>query len=173
MQWFYSTQWLLHKVVSGWRSVKYCIIGQGCRARPSLTVFAHFRLPDNFPRLHLLSRYFSSKPLAFILHSILSMSRRLCTSNHTKYRYQQVEADRQAAVATSSLVIIATDAMGTINRPLEDPLQCTRLLTFSRTSEDEIFCFLEHVQLANLPSIPHSHTVGEVAMIHDVFLFMA
>jgi hypothetical protein len=41
--------------------------------------------------------------------------------------------------------------MGTIYRPLEDPLQCTRLLTLSRTSDGEILCFLEHIQLANLP----------------------
>jgi hypothetical protein len=41
--------------------------------------------------------------------------------------------------------------METIYRPFEDPLQCTRLLTFSRALHGEIICFLEHVQLADLP----------------------
>jgi hypothetical protein len=54
-------------------------------------------------------------------------------------------------VATSGLAVIAADAMETIYRPLERPLQCTRLLTFSRASHGKITCFLEQVQLANLP----------------------
>jgi hypothetical protein len=82
-----------------------------------------------------------------------SISRRLCTSTHTTRNtaINKIEADRQAAVATPSLAIIAADGMGRIYRPLEDSLQFTRLLTFSRTSAGEIICFLEHVQLANLP----------------------
>ena len=58
---------------------------------------------------------------------------------------------RPGDVATSGLAVIAADAMETIYHPLEDPLQCTRLLTFSRAAHGEIICFLEHVQLANLP----------------------
>jgi hypothetical protein len=83
----------------------------------------------------------------------LSIFRRLCTSSHTAKitAINKIEADREAAVPTSSLAIIAADGMGTIYRPLEDSLQFTRLLTLSRTSDGKIICFLDHVQLANLP----------------------
>jgi hypothetical protein len=66
MLWFYSTQWLLHE------SCVRLVLSKVLLAKASACGQPRYSSPISglFPRLHLLSGYFNSNPLAYILHDI-------------------------------------------------------------------------------------------------------